>query len=59
MCYFVSADNDKGRRELVRRKTSEYLLYAENLQKQKISKTSGSGDPKPDQLLQVCRNVMV
>ena len=31
VCLFI-ADQNKDRREVVRRKTSEYLVYAENLQ---------------------------
>ena len=37
------ADTNKERREMVRRKTSEYLVYAENLQKQVPNSTQDGG----------------
>ena len=39
-CFAAAADDSKERREMVRRKTSEYLLYAENLQQKILSKDS-------------------
>ena len=42
-----AADDNKERRETVRRKTSEYLIYAENLQK----KIVGAKGPAVNQVI--------
>ena len=38
--YICVADTNKDRREMVRKKTSEYLLYAESLQKRITTTTT-------------------
>jgi len=49
----MPADQNKDRREVVRRKTSEYLLYAENLQKKLSIMSSVKTDATPTASQQV------